>query len=127
MLQTAPIEQENALWRRQCARNLMDCYRLSMAMSQEVRGQAEGGQFERCAQACVAGVEKIFQDAPDLSEAFRMASQEAAMCAEASESLVVPRARENARLYRIHAQICERMAQLSMGNMESGSQEGDNE
>ena len=87
------------IWRRQCARNIMDCYALGMeaSMISDGRGQKELGVLTRL---MVDGMMAVRTE-EDEKTFYRMAAKSCRDCSKALEGT------EKARLFRIYAAIFE--------------------
>jgi len=93
-----------ALWRRQNARNLMDCYSLAMEAASESwgKGDATNKPFESLVRLMVEGMTAV-RNEEDEGAFYRMAVDSCRECAKAVEGT------EKARLFRIYAAIFEDM------------------
>lgn len=95
-----PVQEElggKELWRRQCARNLMDCYALGM----EGLSMRPGNQgLETLTRLMVDGMTAV-RDAEDEAVFYRTAAGLCRACAET--------AGEKARMFRIYAEIFDDM------------------
>lgn len=93
------------LWRRQCARNVMDCYALVMdvaagAQTKNAQGRKE---LEALARLMVDGMTSV-KDSEDEKVFYRAA---AAGCRECAVACEAPGIGERGRLFRIYAAIFE--------------------
>ena len=98
-----------ALWRRQNARNLMDCYSLAMEAASESWEKSNVGNkpFDSLVRLMVDGMTAV-RGAEDEKGFYRMA---AASCREGGVASEERGAKEKARLFRIYAAIFEEMGQ----------------
>lgn len=87
------------MWRRQCARNLMDCYVLGV--SAEVAGAGARRSQEALARLMAEGMMRV-RPAADEKAFYRAAAARCRECAAAA-------AEEQSGLFRIYAEIFEEM------------------
>lgn len=92
--------QGEELWRRQCARNLMDCYALAMETAMAQEGEKDRKVFDGLTRLMVDGMTAV-RNEEDSGAFYRMAVQSCRECAKALEGS------EKARLFRIYAAIFE--------------------
>jgi len=95
--------EKSEIWRRQCARNIMDCYALGMEASMDLNavGQNELGVLTRL---MVDGMTAVRTE-DDENSFYRMAAGACWECAKSLEGT------EKARLFRIYAAIFQDMSQ----------------
>ena len=90
------------IWRRQCARNLMDCYALAMECSMTPEEKDGRKVFDGLARLMVDGMTAV-KEKEDEESFYRMAAEQSRECARACGGV------EKARLFRIYAAIFEDM------------------
>jgi hypothetical protein len=96
--------QGTDLWRRQCARNLMDCYALGMEAAMAA-GEGQGRKcFEDLTRLMVEGMTAV-RGTEDEDVFYRMASEQCRKCSMACGQT------EKARLFRIYAAVFEDMSE----------------
>jgi hypothetical protein len=99
----AEVELHGAeLWRRQCARNIMDCYSLGMEASMEPVASGKK-EMEALTRLMVEGMTAVRSE-EDEGAFYRMAAEACRECAKALEGS------EKARLFRIYEAIFEDMS-----------------
>ena len=90
------------LWRRQCARNLMDCYALAMETSMAPEGENGRKVFDGLTRLMVDGMTAV-REKEDEESFYRMAAEQCRACASVCGGV------KKARLFRIYAAIFEDM------------------
>ena len=101
------LENDTAeIWRRQCARNLMDCYALAMESSMTPEEKDGWKVFDGLARLMVEGLTavKVKEDKEDEEAFYRMAAEQCRVCA------AVCGGSERSRMFRIYAAIFEDMS-----------------
>ena len=95
---------QRELWRRQCARNLMDCYALALEASSGswLNGEQGHKTLEQLVQFMVTGLTGV-RNEEDEKSFYKTAAVLCRECAKALEGT------EKARLFRIYAAIFEDM------------------
>jgi hypothetical protein len=98
-----------ALWRRQCARNVMDCYALGMEAVSECResGGKAGKALEGLTRLMVEGMTAV-KDAEDEKAFYRMAARACRECEAACRG--ENKLGDKAGLFRIYSAIFEDMS-----------------
>jgi hypothetical protein len=109
-LQSEPDLQGPELWRRQCARNLMDCYALGMETLMALPGDKT---LESLTRLMVDGMTAV-RSAEDEKAFYRLAASSCRECAEVCDAVGWDMARK-AGLFRIYASVFSDMGDTREG------------
>lgn len=90
--------QGEELWRRQCARNLMDCYALAMETSMAPESEKDRNVFNELTRLMVEGMTAV-RAKEDEESFYRMAAEQCRECATACGKS------DKSRMFRIYAAI----------------------